>query len=98
MADIKPKCIHAIGAIEKKKDPNDTKVSIRPITDCSRSGDGSPSVNEYCNEICEKFVYKSMDDVCDLLKESMWVCSTDISDAYRGLHIYYGDRQFQGLK
>ena len=96
--EVKPRCIHAIGAVDKKKDPSDTKVSIRPITDCSRSGSDAPPVNEYCNEICERFVYKSLDDVCDLLHESMWLCSTDISDAYRGLHIYYGDRKYQGLK
>ena len=87
-----------MGAISKKRNPSDVKVSIRPITDCSRSGDDTSPVKEYCDKICEKFVYKSLDDVCDMLRESMWLCSTDISDAYRGPHIYYGDRQYQGLK
>ena len=93
----KPKCIHALGAVEKKKVGIVTGVSIRPITDCSRGGGASP-VNDFCDKVASKFVYKSMDDVCDMLSDNAWMCSTDIADAYRGLHIYYGDRIYQGLR
>ena len=83
----KPRCIHALGAVVKKSDYMDIGEKIRPITDCSRSGDGSPAVNEYTNCICDPFVYKSLDDVCNILTEGSVMCCTDISDAYRGLHI-----------
>ena len=39
----KPVCIHALGAVVKKKDLLDTVESIRPITDCSCAGDGTPT-------------------------------------------------------
>ena len=100
VAEEMPKCIHSIGAVLKKKDYAEVNigVSIRPITDCSRGDSDSAPVNEYCGDVCEKFVYKTLDDVCDILIENSWLCGTDISDAYRSVHIYYGDRKYQGLR
>ena len=96
--DKKPTCIHALGAVVKKKDLMDKAESIRPITDCSRSGDGSLSVNKYTDQVSSPFVYKSLDDVCDMLTEGASMMTADIADAYRSLHIYYGDRKYQGLR
>ena len=94
----KPSCIHALGAVVKKRDVMDTVESIRPITDCSRSGDGSAPVNEFTDQVSSRFVYKSIDDVCDMLTDNAMMATTDLQDAYRSLHIYYGDRKFQGLR
>ena len=99
VTDVEPKCVHALGAVFKKQEPwEEGPPQIRPITDCSRGGPGFESVNEHSAQVTTKFSYKTVDDVCDLMTPNSFLSTVDISDAYRGVHIYYEDRMYQGIR
>ena len=62
----KPDCIHGIRAVPKPDE------GIRPIT-AERSMPKDISVNNFCDNVIEKFQYKSVDQVLAMLQEgTMW--------------------------
>lgn len=81
ITDVKPHCIHSIGAVLKK----DGK-SWRPIRDCSHpSGE---SINMYMSSTFKEFCYSSIDDVINMLEPGCWMSTIDISSAYRTILIH----------
>lgn len=81
-------CTHAIGCVPKGD-------GVRGIVDCSRPA-GS-AVNNYTEGVAEKFKYKSVHTVCDMLTDGNWLCTVDISDAFRAVHTHPSSRLRQGL-
>lgn len=88
--NVKPHCVHAIGAISKKDG------TYRPITDCRRPL-GS-SINNYMDSTCHTFKHKTLDLLCDQLSRGDFMCCTDIKAAYRSSSIFPEHRKFQGFK
>ena len=82
-------CIHPIGGVPKEDG------SIRVIIDCSAPKAGN--INQYVNTISEKFSYKTVDDVADNITRGQYMCTVDIKDAYRALHIHPDSSKYQGL-
>ena len=89
-APYKPTCIHAIGAVPKP----DGK--FRAITDC-RQPVGS-SINNHMSTTCNKFSYKSVDDVCNIMYPGCYMASVDISSAYRSVSIHPQQWKYQGVR
>ena len=81
-------CTHALGCVPKGD-------GIRGIVDCSRPEIGS--VNECVGKVSEKFSYKGVRDVTDVLCEGEYLSTVDISDAYRAIHTDPSSRKKQGL-
>ncbi len=52
---VKPRCIHALGAVEK------SNGKLRPITDCSMPG--KKAINNYMDTTFRSFSYKSINSV-----------------------------------
>lgn len=86
----KPKCIHALGAVEK------SDSTYRPITDCSKPQ--GASVNNYMTNTHRTFVYNSVDDVSRMMRPGIYSATVDISAAYRAIAIKESHRQCQGLR
>ena len=86
---VKPRCVHSLGGVEK------SDGSLRPVTDCSRPKD--LSINNFMEETCKKFKYKSLDDVVELLEENAYCAISDIQGAYRTVAIIPSHREFQGI-
>lgn len=76
IADGKPHCVHALGAVPKKE-----SHKYRPITDCKRPI-GS-SINHHMSSIFKEFCYTTVDKVIDLIKPGFFMASRDIASAYR---------------
>lgn len=73
LADYKPVCIHALGAVRKKSG------AFRPITDCKR-----PllySINNFMETTFQTFKYHSSDSVCELMTPSCFMSTVDIANA-----------------
>ena len=85
-----PRCVHSLGGVVK------ADGSLRPITDCSSPDD--VNINLFMNSTCEKFHYKSLDDVVDVLEHKDFCAITDISSAYRSCNVLPSHRQFQGFQ
>ena len=89
-SDGKPKCIHSLGAVSK------SDGGMRPITDCSRPhGRG---VNNYQDSLAAKFVYKSVDDVVNLMRGDEYMSVVDIKGAFRSVCINPLQSDLQGFK
>lgn len=89
-SESKPHCIHALGAVTK---PNG---DIRPITDCGQPSD--KCVNENMDSLVQKFRYKSVDNVVDLLQPGDYMSVIDIKSAYRSVPINPDHSIYQGLR
>ena len=83
-----PACVHALGCAPKGE-------GIRGIADCSRLEGGS--VNDHVDQVSEKFSYKDVRDVTEILCENEYLSRVDISDAYRAIHTTVESRTRQGL-
>lgn len=88
-ADKKPRAIHALGAIKK------SDSSFRPITDCKRPL--QRSVNNYMETTHQQFSFITIDEVADLIETNDYMCSVDISSAYRSVSINPSDWEYQGI-
>lgn len=86
---VRPHCVHAIGAIEKKDG------TFRPITDCRRPL-GS-SINNFMTDTCRPFSYNTLDLVCDRLSKGDFMACTDIKAAYRSVTIWPQHWRYQGF-
>lgn len=89
LADHKPLCVHALGAVRKKSG------GYRPITDCKRPL--FESINNYMEDTFSTFKYKSSDDVCNLMFPYSYMATVDIASAYRTVSIHPEDWEHQGL-
>lgn len=85
----KPKAVHALGAIRK----NDS--SFRPITDCKRPL--HVSVNNHMESTHHQFSFVTTDEVADLMNHNDYMCSVDISSAYRSVSINPANWEYQGV-
>ena len=88
VVDTPMSCVHALGCVPKGE-------GIRVVVDCSRPA--LTAVNNYTDEVSEKFHYKSVRDVTDMLMGGEVLCTLDISDAYRAIHTDPQSRSKQGL-
>ena len=88
--EIKPICIHALGAVPK------SSGGIRHITDCSRPT--GVSVNNHCSSVLNEFCFKSVDNVVDMLDNGSYMSVVDIQAAYRAVPIRAAHRKYQGFK
>lgn len=86
----KPRCIHSLGAVMK------TNGNYRPITDCKQPE--GESINNYMSTTHQPFVYRTVDDVVELLTPGAFTATIDISAAYRTVPINANHRQFQGIR
>lgn len=84
-----PWCVHSIGAVPKGES------SFRPITDCRRPL--GLSINNYMRSTFDEFRYESLDNVCHVLKPDMFMCTVDISAAYRSISVRQDQWQYQGV-
>ena len=89
LVDIKPTCIHALGAVPKP-DGN-----IRHITDCSRPR--NISVNNHCVTLLEDFCFKSVNNVVEIVEQGSYMCVIDIKSAYCAVPIDPSHRTYQGF-
>ena len=89
LADEKPTCVHALGAIPK------SNGSFRPITDCKRPL--YRSINNYMDTNFENFSYASTVQVCDLMTEGCFMATVDIASAYRSVSINPDQWKYQGI-
>lgn len=88
----RPTCVHSIGVIKKK----DSK-KVRPLLDSSKPTDHS--VNNYMNEVSNKFQYVCIDNVLSQISEGKYYMSNvDLANAYCSVLISPHDRQFFGLE
>ena len=85
-----PRCVHGIFSI-----PKNDGSGMRAIIDCSKPH--NLSVNNFTDQICTKFSYKSVDDVVDNMGQGDYIAVVDISDAYRSVNIHPLDRTLQGI-
>lgn len=90
VVEEKPVCIHALGVAPKPDG------GVRPITDCSRPV-GS-CINEKMSNIIEKFSYKSVEDVIQMLNPHDFLSIVDIKSAYRTVAINPSHSTYQGLR
>ena len=86
----KPQCIHGIGAITKPDG------SLRLISDC-RMPIGQ-SINNFMSETFKEFSYTSVINVVDLLDKDFYMCSIDISAAYRSIPVSKDQWGYQGVE
>ena len=89
LVDTPPRCVHALGGVAK------SNGKLRPITDCSMPEINC--INLSMNTTCEKFHYKSVDHVVDIMDRGDLGAVSDISSAYRTIHIIPSHRTFQGF-
>ena len=85
-----PTCVHALGGVVK------SNGKLRPITDCSQPD--NININMYMDTTCEKFHYKTVDTVVGMLHPMDHGAVTDISEAYRTIHVIPSQRRFQGFR
>lgn len=90
IVDRKPRCVHSLGGTEK------SNGDLRPITDCSQPE--GRSINEFMETTCRKFRYKTVDTVVGMLYPYDFGAVSDISSAYRTIHVLPAHRKFQGVK
>lgn len=90
IADTKPHCIHALGAVPKKE-----TGKWRPITDCKRPI--GTSVNSYMSTTFREFTYTTVDNVIELIKPGYFMSSVDIASAYRSILIHPSNWKYQGI-
>lgn len=86
----KPRCIHSLGAVPK------TSGKYRPITDCRQPL--GESINNFMEYTHHPFVYKTVDDVINLLHPGSYTATVDISAAYRTVPINPSHRTYQGVR
>lgn len=89
LADYKPACMHALGAVRKKSG------CYRPITDCKRPL--LHSINNYMQTTFQPFKYLSSDNVCELMNPGCFMATVDISSAYRMVAINPKNWKYQGI-
>lgn len=90
VADIRPRCVHALGVVPK------SNGSYRPITDCSRPS--GVSINNFMNVTHQEFKYVSIDEACEEIVPGDFICSVDLSSAYRSINIRPDNWQYQGIR
>ena len=88
-ADFTPKCIHALGAIQKDSS------SFRPITDCLRPL--GLSINNYMDSTCSEFSYKSVDLVASYMTKGCFMATIDNFSAYRSISVIPDQWTYQGI-
>ena len=88
--NVKPTCIHALGAVPKGNG------GIRQITDCSRPE--GLSVNSHCTSLLKEFCFKNVDNVVDVLESGDFMTIVDIKAAYRSVPIRADHRVYQGFR
>ena len=89
VVNSKPRCVHSLGGTEK------SNGDLRPITDCSQPE--GRSINEFMETTCRKFRYKTVDTVVGMLYPYDFGAVSDISSAYRTIHVLPAHRKFQGV-
>ena len=89
LSRVKPKCIHALGAVPKGEG------KIRQITDCSRPT--GISVNYCCDTLLEEFCFKSVADAVSVISGNEFLSVVDIKAAYRAVPIMENHREYQGF-
>ena len=85
-----PRCIHSIGALKKPDG------SLRLITDCRLPL--YQSINNYMSTTFKEFSYTTIDNVIDFLKPNSYMCTIDISSAYRSIPISADQWCYQGVE
>ena len=85
-----PQCTHGIFSI-----PKSNGVGVRTIIDCSKPY--NLSVNNFTDQVCTKFSYKTIDDVMNNIQQGDYLAVVDVSDAYRSVNIHPSDRPLQGI-
>ena len=90
LVDKRPQCVHSLGGVEK------SNGSLRPVTDCSQPD--LVNINESMSTTCEKFHYKTVDTVIGIMYPYDYGAVSDISNAYRSIHVVPSHRKFQGIK
>lgn len=85
-----PHCIHSVGAVRKSNN------EFRPITDCRRPI--GESINNYMLSTAQEFQFKSIDDICEVLKKGSFLATIDIKAAYRSISVRPEHWQYQGIR
>lgn len=88
IVDSQPHCVHALGVIEQKS-------KKRIITDCSRPR--GESINNSMQTTCEKFKYKTIDQVVGMMSPQCFMSTVDIASAYRTIPVHPDNWTFQGV-
>lgn len=89
IADVKPQCIHGIGAVPKKAG------GWRPITDCKRPV-GS-LINSFMTTTYKEFCYTTVDKVVELIQPGYFMATIDIAAAYRSILVHPSQWLYQGI-
>lgn len=89
LADVKPHCVHGLGAVPKKGG------KWRPITDC-RPPLGQ-SINCFMSSTFREFTYTTVDQVVEMITPGCYMASVDIAAAYRSILVHPSQWKFQGL-
>lgn len=89
IATSTPKCVHSLGAVKK------SDGSYRPITDCRQPL--GRSINNYMKETHHSFTYNTVDYVASLMQRDCYMCTVDISAAYRTVHINPSHWTYQSI-
>lgn len=88
LVDVIPHCVHALGVVHQNN-------KMRIITDCSRPAERS--INNYMNETCQAFHYKTVYEVAALMEPNLFIATIDVASAYRSVPIYPGHWTYQGV-
>ena len=83
-------CIHPFGCVPKGHD------DFRAIVDCSTPA--GVCVNDHTDTCRCNFSYNSVESVTDVLQPGDFICTVDISNAYRAVNTHPVSRNRQGLK
>lgn len=90
LQETKPTCVHLLGAVPK------SNGKYWPITDCKQPL--GYSINNFMCYTHQPFVYKTVDDVTDMLFPGAFTATVDISAAYRTIPINPKHREYQGIR
>ena len=90
-AEIKPHCVHSLGAVAK-----DNGRNIRCITDASRPKE--KCINSYMEDIMDEFQFVTVKDIAKELTDSCWMSVLDIKGAYKSIPVFGDHRGLQGFE
>lgn len=88
--EVKPHCIHALGAVPKPDG------GMRPITDCSLPED--ICINRNMDSLVHSFRFKNVDSVVENLERGDFLAVVDIKNAYRSVPINPDHSKYQGIR
>lgn len=88
ITEEKPVCVHALGVIAQHH-------KQRIITDCSRPS--GVAINEFMSQVWTPFKYNTVDNVAQLMTQGCYMCTIDITSAYRTIPVRQDNWKYQGV-